>query len=174
MPTTSLKPSGYNLERVYVAEMSFIGHPVSEGDPEALGTEMTLGFSFDWQVEEDLSFTVMLSATVEPFRDRPETIAVTVNGLFRSADGTHSVPVIDFIRFNAPALLMPFVRQTIALLTSQGLFGSLLLPPMNVLAMMQNVDISNTTGSQQLREDKELAMRIGIEMPPSASEQARA
>jgi preprotein translocase subunit SecB len=52
------------------------------------------------------------------------------------------------------ATLMPFARQVIASLTSQGRFGAVYLPSMNVHMLLQSLnDAAEHTGGQAAGED---------------------
>lgn len=156
----SRQPSGYSLERVYLSHMSFVGIPESDALRDG---ESPVAFSIDWEVRDGgSSFRVQLGATVEPCRSRPERIGVTMNGVFKCIGDIRSVPVLDFVRYNATALLMPFIREAVASVTSRGLFGVLLMPPFNVMELMRNLDLSGTTGMKQVVADANLAKRIGL------------
>jgi preprotein translocase subunit SecB len=60
-----------------------------------------------------------------------------VEGLFSIPEGGHaSVELGTFAETQATAILMPFVREALASATVKSRFGPLLLPPINVAALV--------------------------------------
>ena len=45
----------------------------------------------------------------------------------------------EFANKQAPAILMPFLREAISTATAKSRFGQLLLPPLNVVAITEEI-----------------------------------
>lgn len=150
--------SGYLIERLFANELSFTGLPVSADMP---ATEAPLEFGWDWNVEGPGRITVRFSMRVSPTQGRPERVHVALAAAFLR-QGETSVPLLEFVHKQAPTLLMPYLREAISSLTSRGLHGALLLPPINMLAVMGNLDPGAAQGVQQLQDDPALAASLGV------------
>lgn len=161
MTHTSDTPlSGYILQQVYANNLEFIGVPAD--DLKADQPDITV--EWDWDTADEGAFRVTLGINVQPSRDRPESVRARLHAVFQCVGEHQSLPLLDFVHDNAPALLVPFVREAIASLTSRGLHGALLLPPVNMVAVMQNMDPMSATGVRQLAERPDLARAFGVDV----------
>lgn len=143
-----LPTSGYTFERVYTNHQSLRVIARSEdlpAEPPAL-------FSWNWRMLSEGHFEVTLQFGLDPSIRRPEEIRVTLSGRFAPIGENQEVPLDSFVRFHAPAILMPFVREIVTGLTSRGFFGALLLPPINVQSLMEHQVVGDATGTRQLAE----------------------
>lgn len=140
-----LPTSGYNFERVYTNHQS--SRAVAKSSD--LAPEPSLFFGWDWRRLSEGHFEVTVQLGIDPSAQRPEEIRVTLSGRFSPTGIAQEVPLESFVRFHAPAILMPFVRDAVASLTTRGFFGQLLLPPMNVQLLMESQDPEKTTGFRQ-------------------------
>lgn len=158
--------SGYAIEKVYTTDQHF---QYKEPGDEDVHSQVDIGW--DWRLllpaQEETRFEVRLSASVEPSTERTELISASIAGRFRLVDPSPTVPVADFVRLQAPAILLPYVRQVLSHLTMMSYYGTYYLPPINVVELMQDFDPANTTGARQLAEFAE-ALK-----PPRAHEQPR-
>lgn len=82
---------------------------------------------------------VEFSLTVQHDRDagQPYNVEVVYVGRFGIGDLPEGLTRENFARTNAAAIMFPFVRATIADITMRGSVGPLVLPPVNVVAMLQ-------------------------------------
>lgn len=135
----------YAFERVYTNHQSLRVIAPSESLP----AEEPALFGWDWRMLSDGHFEVTLQFGLDPSVRRPEEIRVTLSGRFSPVGETQEVPIESFVRFHAPAILMPFVREVVSGLTSRGFFGALLLPPINVQSLMERQDVGETTAAKQ-------------------------
>lgn len=161
-PNSPPPNAGFELEKIFANELSFQGHP----DASAFSDEeMTFTASWDWKILDEGRFLVSLGIQLNPSRPRPETTRASIAGIFQLGTSAPTVPVPDFVRVHASTLLMPFLREALASLTSRGLHGQLLLPPMNVIELMKGFEFSGSTGATQLQafliENPALAARYG-------------
>ncbi len=160
MNTTNDVPlSGYNLERVFSHEQHFEGLASHEGLPE--NTLSNVNFGWDWRVQGDDRFVVVITLTVQPTRQRPESVSVTMAGVFHRVGEEQSVPFDTFVFTHAPSILLPYAREAISSLTGRGLNGALQLPPINVIALMKEMNPQLSTGNEQLLARPDVARRLG-------------
>ncbi len=125
-----------------------------------MGRPFTLGW--DWQVAGPRTFEVALTLSIAPTREQPDEASVTIAGTFRAGPDPVAVPFSEFVQFNAPAILLPFVREAVVALTRRGPHGSFLLMPLNVQAIMAGTNPTETTGAKFLRANPEAAQAFGL------------
>ena len=150
--------AGFSLEKVYAAEQS---QRTVQADDLPADPEQRIGFGWDWRILEPRLFEVMLHIGLGPTKGRPEEVGVSICGVFRIMGEATSVRVLDFVRVQGPAILMPFVRESISSLTSRGYFGQVLLPPINVQVLMQQRDPKAATGAKQLESPEGERLVLG-------------
>lgn len=88
--------------------------------------------------EEKSEYTIKITTTVST--ENAETLlALVIVGKFKINDEAMSEQgKSDLIRNNAVAIMYPFVRSQMVLLTSQPGMMPIILPPINVADMMKN------------------------------------
>lgn len=141
-----LPESGYFIEKVYANRLGLIVR-----ESEKNGDEAELFFQWDWRRIEESRFEVTVGLLLEPTRDRSEQVEVSIIGLFRQGSGKTEVPFGDFVRYHAPAILMPFVREAVGSLTGKGFYPARYLPVFNVQQLMDRQDPTKATGAKQLQ-----------------------
>lgn len=162
-----LPHAGYLLNRVYAIEQRHV--LVEAESPDVSDDERAVTIGWDWRVEGPRQFSVALTVEVGANRQQPETVSVIVVGEFRAPGEKLSISFANFVRHNAPAILLPYARQLVSSLTAQGPFGAYLLAPINVLSLVKDFDDAQTQGAQQLRTNPQLAAEFGLEYPPPDS-----
>lgn len=145
---SELPLSGYVIERIYTLHQL-----LEHKDPDEPATHGLVDIGWDWRLVLDAdapTFEVRLTATIEPSEERDDFIAASVVGQFRQAVETPVVPLLDFVRLQGPAILLPYVRQVLSSLTSVSYYGTYYLPPVNVQSLMADFDPEKTSGAKQL------------------------
>ena len=66
----------------------------------------------------------------------PMTLKFSLVGIFRTGDNPN-LDLESFATLQGPALLVPFAREVIANITSRSPLPALIIPPLNVLAMLK-------------------------------------
>lgn len=143
---TNVRPlpvSGYRIEKVYSSQQKLC----TKQDDASL--DRAIHFSWDWQPMDDEVFEVKLSVSIEPAKGREEFVEANIIGRFRQAIPEPTVSREDFVRLQAAAILMPYVREVISSLTSHGFYGTYYLPSLNIVRLMQDFDPALATGAQQ-------------------------
>jgi preprotein translocase subunit SecB len=131
--------SGINFDWVVARELRFVDNPLRTERTEVkqlqIGVEVKAAVSNDGR-----ACTTTLRIQVKPPEgsDDFQIISATVEGHF-SAPGASTVSMHDFANKQAAAILMPFVRQEIATLTARSRLGQVLVPPINVVALVEQI-----------------------------------
>ena len=155
-----LPTSGYHLHRVVALEQSY--KVVTPEDPGDEDSPRSVSLAWDWQVTGDDAFEVFMWGDLGPSGTDWDEITVSILGEF-TFKPSRSLSLERFVGVNAPAMLLPYLRETISALTARGPFGAYYLPSINVVEMGQRYDFVRTKGAAQLREDPDLAKRMGVD-----------
>lgn len=155
--------TGYALEGVYSAKLHFEGQSVTDDMPS--GEEAQIAVGWDWRLVADHVFEVVLRVGVEPTKARPERAEAVIVGRFHVQGESQSVELLSFVKLGSVAILFPYAREAVSSLTSKGIFGSLLVNPVNIVELMKGFDQENTTAARQVRENSELAASWGLTKP---------
>lgn len=149
MNANELPLSGFVIEQVYT-DYQLLQHK----DPGEEHTHGLVEIGWDWRLIEapEPTFEVRLAASVEPSPERDDYIAAHVVGRFRVIQPSPTVPIVNFVRLQGPAILLPFLRQAISGVTSNSYYGTYYLPMINVIEMMKDFDPTGATGAQQLEK----------------------
>lgn len=151
--------TGYDLTGVHGLEQHY-----EVLDPEDVEKERQTRVSWDWQVTGDASFAVYLALIVVGPETAPERVHVAYVATFEFSGSAPTLDLQNFVVFAASSLLVPYLRQAISSLSSDGPFGQMNLSPVNVQALMDFVDFEQSTGYQQLAEDSEMADAFGLDL----------
>lgn len=114
----------------------------------AADDQVRIGWDWAW-LEVGTSFEVAVSIDREPSEARPEVVRLKAVARFTLSGRSTSVTVEEFALRNAPAMLVPYLRQAFHALTGNGPFGAQLLQPINVVAAMERFDPKKSTAAKQ-------------------------
>src|SRR5690606_14268828 len=123
--------------------------------PDGTPDERSLGFSWDFMVLDADNFSVMVALNVRGNKAAPDQARAMLVGEFE-VKGEPRIKRIDFIKSNAVAMLLPYAREVIAGLTSRGL-GAFHVPALNVLRVLEDHPLEETSGYAELAASAELA-----------------
>lgn len=148
--------SGLSFDWIIVRELRFLDN-LSE---DAIGVplkDMAADIRVETRVDEEKrSCRVLVRVTLTPSeqqKDRLEVVAAALEGQFTAASGTPAVGIAEFARRQAPAIIMPFVREAVATASARTRFGQILLPPINVIALMEAREKEASAGVGLLRQE---------------------
>ena len=111
--------------------------------------DRTINFGFQYDIERlNTSPTQgVVRLTVSAFEDvenPPFQVRVQYEGVFAAQPG-HEEGLAEYMRYNAAAALLPYLRETMSSLTARAGYQPLVLPPLNVIALVQQLDAEATT-----------------------------
>lgn len=141
--------TGFALDLLYFHRL--VLESVSGDDLPDLAFQDVSGIAWDWAWLAHDVFDVNVTVEIRPTKERSERIIAAAIGRFRIVGPELSTSLERFVQYSGPALLFPFIRQQIVALTAAGRFGPFLLPPINVQALMSNMDPTKATASQKGR-----------------------
>lgn len=138
--------TGINFEWVYVRELRFVDN-LNEYDRDQF-RQLEVDLQLSSEISEDnTQAKVLMGLTLRPPEKDPDlfqTLSAKIEAGFSVLDEGDE-PVVgmeEFVRRQAPAILLPFLRQEIAEATAKTRFGQLLLPPINVSKLVEEIERS--------------------------------
>lgn len=155
---------GYYLVRIFSPELLLSFEEPEEGVP----SEDNAAVGWDWFAHSTIIFDVILRVGILPTTERKERVRATLVGRFERVGEPARPTFKSFVMQNASAMLAPYLREAVSALTTRGLFGPMLLPPMNVIAMMGRMNFEKSQGYLRAREHGEIAAAYGISDPTLA------
>jgi preprotein translocase subunit SecB len=141
--------TGYSLESVHTMQARYEPY---RGDAGELPNERPIEFAWDWRLTGSREFQVVLAARLGARSRAADEIEASVAGTFEIIGDVQSVDLEAFVGLNAPALLMPYLRQALTNLTAMGPHGAYYLPPVNVKVLSEQFDPAAASGAKQLAE----------------------
>lgn len=128
--------SALQLDRLAFREIEYTrnigGLPVN--------TEYEMNFNREVAAGDDNThFIVSLTANVWSKSDTSTKLRVTLTGFFR-CDSEDEAVKQELIRYNTLAIMFPYLRSQIYMITVQPDIPPVMVPPVNIIAMFKDVD----------------------------------
>jgi preprotein translocase subunit SecB len=128
------KSPGIKFSAVYITDYHFKSLDRHKGRPG----EFVLNLTYQTALSEDNN-QLICKLTVEiappPGEKLLFELSVTIQGIFEQEESA-TLKLEEFAKLQAPAILFPFVRETIHSMTSRTPYGPILLKPINVAAAL--------------------------------------
>lgn len=80
--------------------------------------------------------TLVSTLSIKLYKD----FELELTGIFETIEGEENLELVKFAKRNAPALLIPFAREIISNITSRTPLPQLLLPPINIIAIKDELE----------------------------------
>src|SRR5688572_9819598 len=158
--------TGYSIIGIYTLAQDFaVAEP-----PKAEPTVGELSVAWDWMFvgATQGTFDVYLRILVNPTQSKPYRASVSLVGRFKQSAPKPAVSVTEFVKMQAVAILIPYIRQHIATLTMGAPSGAYQMPIVNVAKMTSDFNADDTTGGKQLAKGIAPARFEKPEEPASA------
>ena len=130
--------SGIQFDRQYLREVY-----VDDSEDAPLSEHLHAVLDVRWRLNAaHTKCAVQMEAMFSEVEDpTPEQVRVRIvlEALF-SAPGEASVKLSSFARVQAPVIMMPFLREHVAAITSRTRMGQLLINPLNLSRAMAKAD----------------------------------
>ena len=105
----------------------------------SIGSELETNVGFGISANEsDGTYFVELETTIKLMEDGVNKVSLIFKhvGMFSVDGDSANLPMDDFLKYNAPAIMFPFVREHVSSITTKAGIPTVLLPPMNIVAMI--------------------------------------
>ena len=96
-------------------------------------------FTISVQIGKNKTDDYKVTLIIDADKEKEYELSISLSGLFSIENDGELTDVIkqDLINKNAVAILMPYLRSEVTLLTSQPNMDSIVLPPFNINKLMQ-------------------------------------
>ena len=127
---------GIRFERVFLTELNF---SVAKKIPEKLSYELGIDYNGSLTPKEnpDTLFAEIKVNLAEDVSEPPFIFNFKLVGIFKQIKGKENLSLEEFSKKQAPALLIPYVREIISNITSRTSLPVLIIPPINVFALLE-------------------------------------
>jgi preprotein translocase subunit SecB len=149
----------YYLDAVIAQELHLQGIAETQSLPDTSLVE----FSWEWTAHSATVFDVILKAEAAACKPRPENLKVLLFGRFRRT-GEPKPNFKTFVTLNAVAILFPYLREAVSVLTGKGGVGAFYLNPINVEKWAATISLEASYGTRSLLDKPELATAYGIDL----------
>lgn len=125
------KQPGISFDGVILVEDNFWRDPeVPDGSNINFGIEVTDGGT-------GLNRSVDVKATLKLENNDKEVLSMECRfvGFFSTVEGEENMDIEEFVKYNALALIFPYIREHISSITVKSGINPILLPPLNVYSM---------------------------------------
>ncbi len=123
---------------------------------DGLEEDNNLGFLFKIVPNKNKGFdkiNVVLGVQIEPSEDFSYSIEAVLRGDFTISDGIDDEEKLTLLIHNAPAILYPYLRSYVTMLTSQLSAEQIVLPVMNFHRIIEEVPASELMVDASSYED---------------------
>jgi len=135
------KQPGIMFRRIYLTKLQFSVRP---DHPKEFKYALNLNFQKEIQELPDGGKRLLLTLSADPMfgvEPKPFDMQVEVVGVFE-APPQSNLPIEQFADIQAPAQLVPYLRELISSITARSPIPMLLLPPINVHALLTTKKIA--------------------------------
>jgi preprotein translocase subunit SecB len=142
--------TGVRIDWLYVREVVFVDDPDKYGReplPEAAAR-----IDVRQQAADDQrSCRVYLRISFGDDDSLGLQLSAAVEAQFSLMGEESAVNIEEFMMRQGPVILMPFLRDALATATSKSRIGTVLLPPINVLSVLEGIAAKKTTGASDAK-----------------------
>lgn len=126
----------FQLINIVLLECTFKRMPLDAGDPDPTENKLNLEITRSTSESNDLAVTLTIRLTQKREEDSIVEATIVKAGLFKILEDTEDtsdppLSVDDFARVNAPAIIFPFIRETMASLSCKAGISPIILQPIN-------------------------------------------
>lgn len=129
------KQPGIFFRAVHISKLNFEVFPQNAKEK---GSRLSVEYKSSLREDGKRLVVCLLIDPMKDIEKPPFKMHLELIGIFEVEDGAANMDLEHFGKQNAPALMMPFAREIIASLTSRGPMEPLLLPPINVYALIKS------------------------------------
>lgn len=122
------KQPGIRFDRVFLSKLKFT---LPQVPPDKFKYSLNMSSSYKIDSEK-----LIYSIDVQLY----DGFELEMTGIFSIVKDKENLNLEKFVQVNAPALLMPFVRELISNVTSRTPLPHFLLPPVNILALSKKIE----------------------------------
>jgi len=128
------KQPGIRFDSIMLVKEEFFRDP---NVPEEATPDFNIGIGW---ANQDNSYNVEINTTLKLIYEGKEALKLesTFVGIFSIIESNENMDMEDFIKHNSAAIMFPYIREHISSITQKSGVKPVLLPPINVVALLKN------------------------------------
>jgi preprotein translocase subunit SecB len=128
---TSKQP-GINFDGIFLKELKF------DRTPNINDINIDIKFNAKSMLSEDQKRLIYELGCSVVDKNNAFNLICTLVGIFSSIQGSENMDLIQFANTNAPALMIPYIRELVASTTTRAGLAPVVFPPINIIAILEN------------------------------------
>lgn len=125
------KQPGINFDNIFLKEMKF------KRKPKNIGSDINLDFASNISVsdnEEKLYYELICKVSDDK---KVFSLECSMMGVFSAVEGKENMSIKHFAEHNAPALMLPYIRELVTTTTIRAGLRPISFPPINIIALLK-------------------------------------
>ncbi len=92
------------------------------------------------------NYNVELDSTLKLVKEDKEVLRLKSKfvGFFSAVKGEENMDIDEYVKNNAPALMFPYIREHISVITAKSGINPIFLPPINLVALLKEKTIKES------------------------------
>lgn len=134
------KQPGIKIRSIYQSECIFQRLPAKKNGPLNNNLQFKYGYKL---IDEDRGVAELTLISDGNLKESSESIyhsEITYIGIFELEKGLENMSLEVFLKNNAPAFLIPYLRESLSAMCLKSGLPEVYLPPLNILAMLEQGD----------------------------------
>ncbi len=149
------KQPGIKFSSIYLKSVQF--EVLTETFKNEKGLQASFGFQGSEKISEDkkhLMVELGIKINEEKKEGAPFFLFANFVGHFQTMDNESNLPLEDFAKKNAFAIMLPYIREFVSNITTRTPYPPLMIDPINIMALLedqikkQNIDNNNQSENQ--------------------------
>jgi preprotein translocase subunit SecB len=130
------KQPGIRFDSIMLVKEEFLREP---NVPEEAVPDFNIGMGWS---NQDNNYIVEINTTLKLIYEGKETLKLdnTFVGIFSVIESSENMNLEDFIKNNSAAIMFPYIREHISSVTQKSGVKPVLLPPINIIALLKKSD----------------------------------
>jgi preprotein translocase subunit SecB len=127
------KQPGISFDNIILVKESFYRDVIVPKDSKAY-----FNVKHNWDKKDDKKCVSELITSLMLKSDEKEVLKLesTFVGIFSIIDDSENMSIEEYIKGHSPALMLPYIREHISSITQKAGVKPVLLPPINILALI--------------------------------------
>jgi preprotein translocase subunit SecB len=124
------KQPGISFNTVFLKELTFKRTPDLNSSQISINFKSHISFS-----EDKMQLVYELVCEVED-KKKVFSLSCSMVGVFACINGAENMELSDFSKTNAPALILPYIRELVTTTTIRAGLNPVVFPPINVVSLL--------------------------------------
>lgn len=125
------KQPGINFDTIFLKDLTFSRTPDINSHSIDIAFRSSTSFS-----EDKLQLIYELGCDINE-KNKIFNLSCTMVGIFSCINGAKNMELVDFAKTNAPALMLPYIREIVTTTTIRAGLNPVIFPPINVVSLFK-------------------------------------